>query len=354
MQEWIFIRCMPSNALLAVCVSAWTPLNARGRLSQLVAHVPTRPPTLHNHPTSTTHPRICLLLPLNMPCSPGPRLQDRITLQATPAQPQPPPHPSLPSSNKPCCPWGPAAAGPHHPAAIAHPNHPPKSKPGAMPRPRTRAPPCKCPPTPHPHPHPSPAGPHHPAAGGAGAGPGERQVPGAGRGRHRGRGGGARTGCVGCCCCFCFCASAASWAGGLGFGVKQRGQAGGGQAVAGLARAGRTSNGISAGLLGWQGAPVGLGACSLTSPPPPSSHTFPLPLPHTHPSRAGECLVNKQTPLNTRDPVPAPNAMPDTFYRPAPVMWKGYPGEKCVVDKVRACVLCCAVLWRACVVWRGV
>ncbi len=41
-------------------------------------------------------------------------------------------------------------------------------------------------------------------------------------------------------------------------------------------------------------------------------------------------------PLNTRDPVPNPSAMPDTFYRPAPVMWKGYPGEKCVVDKVSA------------------
>jgi len=52
---------------------------------------------------------------------------------------------------------------------------------------------------------------------------------------------------------------------------------------------------------------------------------------------AGEILVNKQMPTNTRDPVTNPAAMPDAFYRNAPVSWKGYSGgEKCVVDKVRA------------------
>lgn len=45
--------------------------------------------------------------------------------------------------------------------------------------------------------------------------------------------------------------------------------------------------------------------------------------------------MNKQMPTNTRDPVTAPNALPDSFYRNAPVSWKGYSGgEKCVVDKV--------------------
>lgn len=53
------------------------------------------------------------------------------------------------------------------------------------------------------------------------------------------------------------------------------------------------------------------------------------------PPPAGEVLVNKQMPTNTRDPVTNPAAMPDAFYRNAPVMWKGYSGgEKCVVDKV--------------------
>lgn len=46
--------------------------------------------------------------------------------------------------------------------------------------------------------------------------------------------------------------------------------------------------------------------------------------------------MNKQMPTNTRDPVTNPAAMPDAFYRNAPVSWKGYSGgEKCVVDKVR-------------------
>lgn len=48
----------------------------------------------------------------------------------------------------------------------------------------------------------------------------------------------------------------------------------------------------------------------------------------------GECLVHKQVVINTRDPVQAPTALPDTAYRPAPVMWKGHPGERCAVDKV--------------------
>ena len=45
--------------------------------------------------------------------------------------------------------------------------------------------------------------------------------------------------------------------------------------------------------------------------------------------------MNKQIPTNTRDPVAAPAALPDAFYRNAPVSWKGYSGgERCVVDKV--------------------
>lgn len=62
-----------------------------------------------------------------------------------------------------------------------------------------------------------------------------------------------------------------------------------------------------------------------------SSRVVPLLSLHT-----GQVLVNKQLPTNTRDPVPDPAAMPDAFYRNAPVTWKGYSGgEKCVVDKVR-------------------
>jgi len=48
----------------------------------------------------------------------------------------------------------------------------------------------------------------------------------------------------------------------------------------------------------------------------------------------GECLVHKQTPLNTRDPIQNPVALPDSAYRPAPVMWRGYQGETCAVDRV--------------------
>ena len=48
----------------------------------------------------------------------------------------------------------------------------------------------------------------------------------------------------------------------------------------------------------------------------------------------GECLVHKQMPINTRDPVQNLAALTDAAYRSTPVMWKGHPGEKCVVDKV--------------------
>lgn len=48
----------------------------------------------------------------------------------------------------------------------------------------------------------------------------------------------------------------------------------------------------------------------------------------------GECLIHKQMPMNTRDPVVNPAGLPDTAYRPAPVMWKGHPGERCAVDQV--------------------
>ena len=48
----------------------------------------------------------------------------------------------------------------------------------------------------------------------------------------------------------------------------------------------------------------------------------------------GDVYVNKQSPSNTRDPLPNPHAMPDTFYRPTPQSYKGPQGESCVVDKV--------------------
>ena len=45
--------------------------------------------------------------------------------------------------------------------------------------------------------------------------------------------------------------------------------------------------------------------------------------------------MHKQVPTNTRDPVAGPpSALPDSAYRAAPVMWKGHPGERCVVDRV--------------------
>ncbi|KAL6782341.1 RPC2 [Auxenochlorella protothecoides x Auxenochlorella symbiontica] len=49
----------------------------------------------------------------------------------------------------------------------------------------------------------------------------------------------------------------------------------------------------------------------------------------------GECLVHKQVPLNTRDAAgPGGGALPESGYRAAPVMWKGFPGERCAVDRV--------------------
>ncbi len=60
---------------------------------------------------------------------------------------------------------------------------------------------------------------------------------------------------------------------------------------------------------------------------------------------AGEVLVNKQMPTNTRDQVSNPSTMPDTFYRNAPVTWKGYSGgEKCVVDKVSIPAAKCSLI----------
>ena len=48
----------------------------------------------------------------------------------------------------------------------------------------------------------------------------------------------------------------------------------------------------------------------------------------------GDVYVNKQSPGNTRDPLPNPQAMPDSFYRPTAQSYKGPQGESCVVDKV--------------------
>ena len=50
--------------------------------------------------------------------------------------------------------------------------------------------------------------------------------------------------------------------------------------------------------------------------------------------RPGDVYVNKQSPSNTRDPLPNPQAMPDSFFRPTPQSYKGPQGEACVVDKV--------------------
>ena len=48
----------------------------------------------------------------------------------------------------------------------------------------------------------------------------------------------------------------------------------------------------------------------------------------------GDVYVNKQSPSNTRDPLPNPQAMPDEFYRSSAQSYKGPAGESCVVDKV--------------------
>ncbi|BDA40723.1 DNA-directed RNA polymerase III subunit RPC2 [Coccomyxa sp. Obi] len=49
----------------------------------------------------------------------------------------------------------------------------------------------------------------------------------------------------------------------------------------------------------------------------------------------GEILINKLVPMSTKDPMP-PNmtSLPLSSYKPAPVSWKGPPGESCIVDKV--------------------
>jgi DNA-directed RNA polymerase III subunit RPC2 len=36
----------------------------------------------------------------------------------------------------------------------------------------------------------------------------------------------------------------------------------------------------------------------------------------------GDIYVNKQMPVNTRDPIQAPGAMPDSFYKSTPLSWK--------------------------------
>ncbi len=48
----------------------------------------------------------------------------------------------------------------------------------------------------------------------------------------------------------------------------------------------------------------------------------------------GEIYINKQSPINTRDMVSNPAAMPDTAFKPTPMSWKGVAGESCVVDRV--------------------
>lgn len=49
----------------------------------------------------------------------------------------------------------------------------------------------------------------------------------------------------------------------------------------------------------------------------------------------GEILINKQVPMSTKDPMPhCMTTLPPSAYKPAPVSWKGPPGESCIVDKV--------------------
>ncbi|GBG88963.1 hypothetical protein CBR_g48573, partial [Chara braunii] len=50
--------------------------------------------------------------------------------------------------------------------------------------------------------------------------------------------------------------------------------------------------------------------------------------------RPGDVYVNKQSPVNTRDPVANPMALPDSAYKPTHQTWKGPSGECCVIDKV--------------------
>jgi len=48
----------------------------------------------------------------------------------------------------------------------------------------------------------------------------------------------------------------------------------------------------------------------------------------------GDIYINKQSPINTRDPISNPSNMPDSFFRPTPQTYKGAQGEKCVIDRV--------------------
>jgi len=48
----------------------------------------------------------------------------------------------------------------------------------------------------------------------------------------------------------------------------------------------------------------------------------------------GDVYINKQSPINTRDPVANPNNTPDSMYRPTPQTYKGAAGEQCVIDRV--------------------
>ena len=50
--------------------------------------------------------------------------------------------------------------------------------------------------------------------------------------------------------------------------------------------------------------------------------------------KPGDIYVNKQTPINTRDPMANPHAMPDAMYRDNPLSYKGPAGETAIVDKV--------------------
>ncbi|CAK9196787.1 unnamed protein product [Sphagnum troendelagicum] len=50
--------------------------------------------------------------------------------------------------------------------------------------------------------------------------------------------------------------------------------------------------------------------------------------------RPGDIYINKQSPINTRDNVMNPQAMPDSAYKRTPQTYKGPPGECAVVDKV--------------------
>mmetsp|Transcript_26160 Transcript_26160/g.85938 ORF Transcript_26160/g.85938 Transcript_26160/m.85938 type:complete len:1224 (+) Transcript_26160:40-3711(+) len=48
----------------------------------------------------------------------------------------------------------------------------------------------------------------------------------------------------------------------------------------------------------------------------------------------GDIYLNKQSPVNTRDPTANPSLLPDDFFKPSPQVFKGPPGEHGMVDKV--------------------